>query len=314
MPDVLRKPFKPVHKLLIAGAWFFVVASLLHLAWAVGMLLDGSPTTTVKLYHTIVGGVSHDAWGLTYTGGGGLAHALAQTLVVLAAATMSTFSAKGPRRLKLKRIGHGILTIWAAWWAFGLIRLAGIDGQIDSALQASFMTALFGCTAYRAARGSIRPSGTDGGSSKPIRRPDFVPVEHNDPAAPSDEPGQSSGDEGPSSPTGQFFAAIAPDRPKTEPAPRRSKFRRAARNRALRLAKVRDWTNEHINREQAARWRDKANDVAKRGHAFIVTNGRRVGRRAKPVAQTAWRESKNAWRKTIDALKDAEQMKSSDAT
>ena len=62
---------KSLKTLAVAGAWFFIVVSLGHLAWAVGHKWS-DPAGTFKLYHTIVDGHSFDAWGLTYSGTLGL--------------------------------------------------------------------------------------------------------------------------------------------------------------------------------------------------------------------------------------------------
>ena len=45
----VRTLFQPFHKLLIAGAWFFIIFSLLRLAWAIGVKLD-DPEGSTKLY------------------------------------------------------------------------------------------------------------------------------------------------------------------------------------------------------------------------------------------------------------------------
>ena len=67
----VRTLFQPFHKLLVAGAWFFIIFSLLRLAWALGVKLD-SPEGITMLYYTVIGDEVYDAWGLTYSGTTGL--------------------------------------------------------------------------------------------------------------------------------------------------------------------------------------------------------------------------------------------------
>lgn len=146
--------FKPgrqsLERFAIGGAWFFIVVSLLHLLWAIGVQWSG-PRGTFKLYHTVVDGISYDAWALTYTGFVGLLLAMAQVLVVGGAVVASTLPFG--RTLRARRVGHLVLCGWSALWMINLMRLAGIDGQLDSFAQASLLCVLFGCTAGRASLG-----------------------------------------------------------------------------------------------------------------------------------------------------------------
>ena len=134
----------------IAGAWFFVAVSLLHLLGAVAVKV-GDPGTTFKLYHAVVGDVSYDAVGLTYAGVFGLLLLLAQTFTVSGAAVASVLPQ--PRLRRWRRIGHGVLCGWAALWALNLSWLFTVDSGIDSFAQASLMWLLTGCTITRAALG-----------------------------------------------------------------------------------------------------------------------------------------------------------------
>ena len=141
---------KSLKTLAVAGAWFFIVVSLGHLVWAVGHKWS-DPAGTFKLYHTILDGHSHDAWGLTYSGTLGLLTVMGQTLLVAAAAAASVLP--WPRSLKLRRIGHGVLCGWAALWALNFIWLASVDHQLVSTAQATLLCLLLGCTGYRATMG-----------------------------------------------------------------------------------------------------------------------------------------------------------------
>ncbi len=151
---------------VIGGAWLFVVVSLVHLLWVVGNKW-GDAGGTYKLYHTVVGGVSYDAWGLTYTGTAGLIQVLAQ-LALVGAAVVATVAPLN-RRTKRRRLGHGVLTGWSALWAVNLIWLASVDGQLDSIAQAMLMCLLFGCTGYRAINGWAPPRSQVGSGDPPDR-------------------------------------------------------------------------------------------------------------------------------------------------
>ena len=141
------------------GAWFFIVVSLLHLAWAIGVKWS-DPAGPTRLYQTSVGGITYDAWALTYTGRLGLLLALAQAVLVTGATVVSVRRLGFP--LRLRRIGHGVLCGWAALWFLNMMRLAGLDHALDSLAQTSLLGLLLACTALRAA-----PSWTQRGSSPP---------------------------------------------------------------------------------------------------------------------------------------------------
>lgn len=139
-----------VRGLAIGGAWFFIGVSLLHLLWAV-IVKFGGTGGTFKLYHTVVDGVSYDAWALTYTGVLGLLLALVQTMGVTGAAVASTFRRR--RLLRWRRAGHVVLVGWSLLWALNLVRLALIDHEWISFAQAALLCLLAGCTGYRAVIG-----------------------------------------------------------------------------------------------------------------------------------------------------------------
>ncbi len=140
----------------IGGAWFFIVVSLVHVMWAI-WVMRGDPAGATRLYHTVVGDVSYDAWGLTYTGVIGLVFAIMQLLVVSSAAVTSTLPFD--RTLKARHAGHLVLCGWSALWALNLTRLAIIDGALDSIAQSVMLSVLFVCTVWRASSGwSLRRS------------------------------------------------------------------------------------------------------------------------------------------------------------
>jgi hypothetical protein len=297
MPVNLKARLQPVHKILITGAWFFVIVSLLNVALGAGMLA-GNPSDPVRLYSSTVGGETFDAWGLTYSGAGGMVHAFSQILFVLIAATASMVRPTTPRRLKARRYGLIALTVWAGLWIINMLVMAGFDGTVISTTLAGMMSCLFGCTTYRTVSlwsgTGVNGGGTPRKATTPA--PEKAPAPDAAPP-PADAPARPNG---PSSPTREFFAAIAPDpAPAAAPAsasPSRSGF-----------AAFRFNVGRHVNGEKLCRCAAQAGHSAKRGCDVVFTGARRFGRRARPVARTAWRESKNAWRKTLDALKDAEQ-------
>ena len=141
---------KPLPRLAVGGAWFFVLFSLVHLAWVIGAKW-ADPAGLTTLYQTTVGDETYRAWGLAYAGTLGLLLAMAQAAVVGAAAVMSLRA-----RSKTRRLGHAILIAWAALWALNLMRLAGLDLQLDSFCQATIMILLLGSTVYRAVCGPSR--------------------------------------------------------------------------------------------------------------------------------------------------------------
>ena len=294
----VRTLFQPFHKLLIAGAWFFIIFSLLRLAWAIGVKLD-HPEGITKLYYIVMGNEVYDAWGLTYTGVTGLVQAFMQAAIVIAAATATLLSPRGPRTVKLRRIGHSVLCVWSAWWAMNLIRLAGIDQHMGSYVQAAFLSGLFGCNAYRALCGWCKQT--------PDQQPD-APL-----------PGE------PVSHTQAFFVAIAPEPQEAAPeaAPETSLTDEDAEtessaqttNKPSLFSRLGNFWKEKVvprfNKQQVEAWRDKANHVAHRGHVVVVKNARHIARRARPAAQTAYREAKNAWHKTVASLKETKTATSS---
>jgi hypothetical protein len=118
--------------------------------WAI-TVMSGGDLGTYKLYHTVVGDVSYDAWGLTYTGVIGLVFAISQVLAVSSAAVTSALPFE--RTVKARHAGHLVLCGWAALWALNLTRLALIDGALDSVAQSIMLSVLFVCTVWRASSG-----------------------------------------------------------------------------------------------------------------------------------------------------------------
>ncbi|MCH7547375.1 MAG: hypothetical protein IID30_13325 [Planctomycetes bacterium] len=291
----VRTLFQPFHKLLIAGAWFFIIFSLLRLAWAIGVKLD-HPEGITKLYYIVMGNEVYDAWGLTYTGVTGLVQAFMQAAIVIAAATATLLSPRGPRTVKLRRIGHSVLCVWSAWWAMNLIRLAGIDQQMGSYVQAAFLSGLFGCNGYRALCGWRKQA-----------------------------PGQQSETSPPAiqvSCTEALFVAITPDEspvlpPESPVTDEDAETETSAEttNKPSLFARLGNFWKEKVvpcfSKPQVEAWREKANQVAHRGHVVVVKNARHLARRARPAAQTALREAKKAWHKTVESLKETKTATSS---
>ena len=140
-------PSRPtLRQFAIGAAWFFIVISLAHLVFAVGVKFS-EPSGTFKMYHAVVGDHSYDALGLTYTGVLGLLLAMLQTLVVATAAVASILP--WPRTLRWRRIGHVVLTSWVGLWALNFIWLAGVDPTMESFAQTAVACLLAGCTGYR---------------------------------------------------------------------------------------------------------------------------------------------------------------------
>ena len=136
----------PLPRVLTAGAWFFVLFSLANLAWVVGIKW-ADPAGTTSLYEATTGVETHQAILLSYTGMTGLILSFFQIATVSTAAVLSTLPAR-----RLRRIGHSGLITWSALWMLNLLHLASIDPGMVSIAQAGMMTALFGCTVFRATR------------------------------------------------------------------------------------------------------------------------------------------------------------------
>jgi hypothetical protein len=134
----------------VGGAWFFIVLSLVRVSWAITVMWD-DPTSRIRLHYTVVGDVSYDAWGLTYTGIVGLLLAIVQLLVITIAAIASTL--RSDRTLKARRVGHLVLCGWSALWALNLIGSVAINVQLNAIVEATLLSVLLGCTVFRASRG-----------------------------------------------------------------------------------------------------------------------------------------------------------------
>lgn len=133
------------------GAWIFIAFSLSCLAWAV-FSGPGGIDGPVAIFESTVamngGELTQRPWGLAYDGLAGTGLALAQGVLVAAAAIFSL------RRRWLPRAGgHVLLVGWATLWTLGLIGLAAFDRGPESLLQAAAMFGFLGCTVYRAAAG-----------------------------------------------------------------------------------------------------------------------------------------------------------------
>lgn len=143
----LRQKLSRLHGWAAGAAWFFIVVSLLQLAWVVQTKWP-HPAGTTRLYHTVVGEVSYDALGLTYTGWPGLLLAILQSAAIGFAAAATLLPVQ-----RWRRVGHLVLVAWATLWCFDLARLMMIDHQLDSVGQTLVMSALLTATIARAASG-----------------------------------------------------------------------------------------------------------------------------------------------------------------
>jgi hypothetical protein len=137
----------------IGAAWFFIAFSLAHLVWVLAVKAGG-PAGITTLYQTDgPGGTVHRAWGLAYDGWPGLLLAAAQLVAVAGAALASALPwARG------RRAGHAVLIAWSALWALDLLRLAMIDGRVDTWIQALLLSGFLGCTMVRAASPGRAPA------------------------------------------------------------------------------------------------------------------------------------------------------------
>ena len=146
------------------AAWFFIVISLLNVAWIVALKWN-DPAGVASIYQTTVGEETYRAWALAYDGLPGLMGALAQFVIVSFAAAMSSLG-----RGRVRRAGHGILIAWSALWMINLLRLASIDMRPDSVMQAAMFSMLFICTVARASM-KARPTPGNAASIPPAAAP-----------------------------------------------------------------------------------------------------------------------------------------------
>lgn len=138
---------RDLHRIAVGGAWLFSIGSLFPLLW---LASAHSPDGVARVFGTNSGGVDHGVWGLTYSGVIGGMLLWTQILAVIAA---NVFTLVPNNRLR--RIGHGFMIGWAAWWMFGAMYLASIE-PVFWTVQSIFQTTLLGCVVYRAARSGAR--------------------------------------------------------------------------------------------------------------------------------------------------------------
>lgn len=129
-------------KLATGGAWLFAIASLFPLVWLLREGGDGA------VFATQVAGERYTIPLLNYGGAAGMLLLCAE-LLAIAGAFLLTVAPRVPR--KLVRVGHGVLIAWSLVWTLGTWRLATVDPGFWT-LQALFLTALCGCTVWRAVR------------------------------------------------------------------------------------------------------------------------------------------------------------------
>lgn len=162
-----------LHRLVLGGAWFFAIFSLVPLLWlGLGVNGDGSD----RVFGTELNGVSHSVWGLTYAGIPGAILMWVEFLAVMGAIAATAVPKKWVP-LKWRRIGHGVLIGWAGLWTAGVMHLAGVNPGFF-ALQAVFLAALLGCTIYRA---RLEWSDANGSTTAPKGPPSIDPFDLNPP-------------------------------------------------------------------------------------------------------------------------------------
>jgi len=124
----------------LAGAWFFIGASLMPLVWAAVV----EPADSVRILGTSVDGRQHAVWGLAYEGATGRALLWFELLAVGAAALATLLPIR-----RFRRLGHLTLIGWAGLWTIGAWGLATVSpGEWGPG--ALLLSALLGCTIFRA--------------------------------------------------------------------------------------------------------------------------------------------------------------------
>ncbi len=136
-PAAPRSRLARLHPYLIGGAWLFIFASLVQVVAA--MCSSGSALGSMLIYSPA---------GLTYSGALGVMWGLLQVAIVGGAA-VATLRASA----RWRRIGHGVLLAWALLWTLDLYGFAGVTAAVQEFARAAMMTAMLGCTGYRAVRG-----------------------------------------------------------------------------------------------------------------------------------------------------------------
>lgn len=128
-------------RLATGGAWLFALGSLIPLLL---LMSDGGADGAV--FRTTIGDRAYSIPLLNYSGGVGMLLIWAELLAV-AGAFILTAAPRVP--IKLARIGHGVLVAWSLLWTLGTWRLAAITPGFWT-FQALFLSALCGCTVWRA--------------------------------------------------------------------------------------------------------------------------------------------------------------------
>lgn len=281
MMQRLRMSLSPLHKILTGGAWFFLTISLLMMGWVVISKL-ADPSNTVALYSVTAQGQTYNAWGLTYPGVPGMIQAFFQLGIIMAAGSATLLKPSGPRAIKCRRLGHSVLTLWAGWWAINLIRLAGVDEQLGTFAQSSFMTMLFAATGYRALSGwwtTLEEPAQEKECLTNVETFEQINVEEAF---------------GPQLQAQESAAPISNQPPKL-------------------LKRLWEKFQSLTGGNKAEKVKASANQFAVKARSTLAKAGREVSRRAKPVAQTAVREGKRAFHKTLKAMKEGKMTNTAEA-
>jgi hypothetical protein len=123
----------------LGGAWFFALASLFPLFWVAS---EGSAGRVFGA--TDAAGVDHGILLLNYSGFLGATLLWAEIIALIAAIVFTVL----PLR-RAKKVGHGYLIAWSAWWTLGTAYLAAYS-PLAFGIQSLLLAALFACTVYRA--------------------------------------------------------------------------------------------------------------------------------------------------------------------
>jgi hypothetical protein len=132
----------------VVVAWVFALGTLAIVAYTAWSYWPGTAVgrSTSIMSVTDDDGVTHAWIGLRYAGIPGMVFLLAEVVVLLAALVMSVLS-----RNRWRRIGHGILVIWAGLWLRNGIYIAWYEGGLAWLLPV-VLALIVACTVVRAVR------------------------------------------------------------------------------------------------------------------------------------------------------------------
>jgi len=123
----------------LGGAWFFALASLFPLLWVAS---EGSAGRVFGV--TDSAGVDRGILLLNYSGFLGATLLWAEIIALIGAIVFTVLPIR-----RARKIGHGYLIAWSAWWTLGTAYLAAYS-PVAFGIQSLLLAALFACTVYRA--------------------------------------------------------------------------------------------------------------------------------------------------------------------